>query len=280
MLTHPSARRLVAAVSLVIATAGGALAHHINGRVYCDSNSNGAIDDSDERLPGVVVDATSQVVEPGAVYHGTSGATGFYSIGLPVRTDTYSVALDPATVPPGSVFLIPPDGTRTVSIISGSVATDHVDDAHFLLQCGQVACFSDADCDDADHCTTDHCPSPVACAHDDLPGLTVAWVQCSVDNLRDDIARTPPCGRKCVKRLQRRLDAIARKLDAATASAHGCPRILAACARRAKGLERRIAALATHGGSASSATGVTLGSEATRLSTRAASLAQGYCGSR
>jgi hypothetical protein len=280
MFIHPSTRHLVAAVSLVIATAGGALAHHINGRVYCDSNANGAIDDSDGRLFAVIVDATSQVAEPGAVYHGTSGATGFYSIGLPVRTDTYSVALDASTVPPGSVLLLPPGGTHTVPIVSGSVATDHADDVHFLLKCGPLACASDADCDDADHCTTDRCPSPAACAHDDLPGLTVAWVQCSVDNLRDDIGRTPPCGRKCVKRLQRRLDAIARKLDAATASAHGCPRILAACARRAKGLERRITALAKHGGSAPSATGVTLGAEATRLSTRAASFAQGYCGGR
>ena len=272
----PGSRR-VAAVALVIATASGALAHHINGRVYCDTNSNGAIDDSDGRLAGVGVDATSQDVEPGAVYHGTSIASGFYSIGLPTRTDTYTVSLDLSTVPPGAVLLLPPGGSYTIPIVSGSVTTDHADNVHFLLQCPPPACLSDADCNDADHCTTDHCEATTGCVHDELPTMTAPWVQCSVDNLRDGIGATPPCGHKCVKHLQRRLTAIANKLDAGTAARHACPHILAACARRARGLERKVAALVAHGNLQPPAAGTTLSTEANRLSMRAAAYAQGFC---
>ena len=327
MFSSGSGPRVLAALGLLFVSAVGARAHHINGRVYCDTNFNGVLDSSDGRLAEVRVVATSQLIEPGATYAATSVASGFYSIGLPVHSDTYAVTLDPVTLPPTAVQLLPA-GSHVIPIVSGSGATDHADDVHFLLQCEPTPpCLSNGECDDgnpctddrcdrangcvhsnnaepcddgdtctsadacrsgtctgaavsctdADHCTTDRCETAAGCVHGDLPGLTLAWVQCSVHNVRDAVRETAPCARRCVRRLERQLAAIARKLDAGTAARRGCARVLAGCARKARGLQRRIAGLVGRADFKPAAAGALLGTEATRLSMRVASFAEGFC---
>ena len=117
----------------MLVTASISHAHHISGTIYCDTDYDGNIDNpGDTKITGVTFDAVSVDVNPGETFTGTSDANGFYSIGLPARTDRYDVF--PTGLPGSWTIVLPVDGSYTVQIVTGNSATDHKDDVDFLVQ--------------------------------------------------------------------------------------------------------------------------------------------------
>lgn len=129
------------ACALLLLAAGAAHAHHVQGKIWCDANGNGAIDGPDTPLDGVVVRATSQTFSPGQTFLDTSGDSvpsgnpgpGAYRINLPGRTDDYLVDLTGAGLPGGATVVLPGGGSHLIHIVTGNPTLDHVDGADFLV---------------------------------------------------------------------------------------------------------------------------------------------------
>ncbi len=119
----------------VLLAASPVLAHHISGTVYCDQDLDGTIDAGDTPVSGIDILITSLDAQPGQTFSQTTDANGDYNIGLPARTDRYTVEIE--NLPAGFTIVIPGGGTYTVQIITGNSNTDHMDNVDFLLQgCG------------------------------------------------------------------------------------------------------------------------------------------------
>jgi hypothetical protein len=74
----------------------------------------------------------SQDANPGETFTDASDSNGFYSIGLPARTDRYVVM--PVSLPAGWTIVLPVGGSYLVQIVTGNSATDHKDNVDFLAQ--------------------------------------------------------------------------------------------------------------------------------------------------
>lgn len=100
---------------LTFASAGHAT-HWIDGLIYCDTNENQQFDYWDDQpMQGVVVNVyspTTFFTTSNAEFGGTD-IYGGYHIQIPPDPDTYLITLDPATLPPDYLFIIPPTGTFT-----------------------------------------------------------------------------------------------------------------------------------------------------------------------
>lgn len=128
--------RLVGSLLAALAAcAAPALAHHISGTVYCDQDGDGAIDTpGDTPVVGVIATATSLDVSPGQQFSDGTNPSGFYSIGLPARTDRYRVTL--SGLQPGWSVVLPPGAAHVIQIVTGT-PQDHADGVDFLVQgCG------------------------------------------------------------------------------------------------------------------------------------------------
>jgi hypothetical protein len=71
-------------------------------------------------------------VNPGETFTDTSDSNGFYSIGLPGRTDRYNVF--PTGLSGSWTIVLPAGGSYTIQIVTGNSSTDHKDDVDFLVQ--------------------------------------------------------------------------------------------------------------------------------------------------
>lgn len=95
---------------MVLATLGmnAVYACHEEGRVYCDDNENGRIDEGDSPLEGVVVN----IVNEGGSWSGsdTTDAGGFYSIALVWVPDALIETLDETTLPDDVTYVHPASG--------------------------------------------------------------------------------------------------------------------------------------------------------------------------
>lgn len=130
MKSSPVARLALALVPLLAATP--AAAHHISGKVYCDQDGDGIIDvPGDTPVPGVTAVATSLDVAPGQQWADGTDANGFYYIGLPARTDRYTVTL--VGLPGGWTVAVPPGGSYTIQIVTGT-PQNKAENVNFLLQ--------------------------------------------------------------------------------------------------------------------------------------------------
>lgn len=117
---------------LALLCAAPAHAWHIAGTVYCDFNNSHSIDGADTELVGYTVKITSQ--GHGTTYTDLTDGSGFYSIGLPDNTDTYTVTL--ISLPGGQTIRIPGSGSYSITL---DLNQDHRDGAHFLVGgCGPV----------------------------------------------------------------------------------------------------------------------------------------------
>ena len=117
----------------MLVTASIGHAHHISGTIYCDTDYDGEIDNpGDSKITGITFKAVSVDVNPGETFTNTSDANGFYSIGLPARTDRYNVF--PTGLSGSWTMVLPVGGSYTVQIVTGNSATDHKDDVDFLVQ--------------------------------------------------------------------------------------------------------------------------------------------------
>jgi len=106
--------------------------HHISGTVYCDQDGDGVIDvPGDNPVPGVTAVATSLDVSPGQQWADGTDGNGFYYIGLPARTDRYTVTL--VGLPGGWTIAVPPGGVHTIQIITGT-SQNKAENVNFLVQ--------------------------------------------------------------------------------------------------------------------------------------------------
>jgi hypothetical protein len=127
-----TSRSLATAIAVAcLALVSAAHAHHISGTLYCDVDYDGIIDGGDSRLSGITVRAVSQDVNPGETFTDGTDGSGFYSIGLPARTDRYLVM--PIGLPGGWTIVVPASGSYLIQIITQS-SQDHADDVNFLVQ--------------------------------------------------------------------------------------------------------------------------------------------------
>jgi hypothetical protein len=122
----------IAVLTLLLGSSSAALAHHINGKVWCDKDYDGNFDSTDTLLSGITARARSLDVSPGTDFTDDTDSSGFYSIGLPARTDRYSVRL--INLPSGWTVVNPAAGNWVVQITTGNSSTDHKDDVNFLVQ--------------------------------------------------------------------------------------------------------------------------------------------------
>jgi hypothetical protein len=116
----------------MLVTASISHAHHISGTIYCDTDYDGNIDGGDSKIANVVFKAVSVDVNPGETFMDTSDSNGFYSIGLPGRTDRYNVF--PTGLSGSWTIVLPVGGSYTIQIVTGDSSTDHKDNVDFLVQ--------------------------------------------------------------------------------------------------------------------------------------------------
>ena len=121
-------RRILGTAVCVAALATPALAWHVDGYVYCDSNRDGAIDGLDLPLAGVVV----RVENLGGTFHnqGSTNSSGYYEVDLADDPDTFIVSLDPASLPSDANVVVPAGGSETVTT-TPTIPFVHV---NFLVQ--------------------------------------------------------------------------------------------------------------------------------------------------
>jgi hypothetical protein len=117
---------------LALALPSAALAHHIDGTLYCDVNWNGVIDGPDTPLNNYTAKVVSQTVSPGETFTDASDSSGYYYIGLPARTDDYLVSL--SGLPGGQAVVVPASGSWSIHIVTGNSQLDHADNVNFLVQ--------------------------------------------------------------------------------------------------------------------------------------------------
>jgi hypothetical protein len=118
--------------------APAAEAWNVHGFVYCDANGNGVIDVDDLPVAGVRVIVTQ--LDPFDEDDELTDAAGFYSEGLPEPGTTFSITLDPATLPADAVIILPSPVPHifTTSEENSSVLVN------FLIRsetCRQKACW-------------------------------------------------------------------------------------------------------------------------------------------
>lgn len=121
----------ITALTLVLGTSSAALAHHIDGKVWCDKDYDGNFDATDTLLSGITVRARSLDVSPGTDFTDNTDGNGFYSIGLPARTDRYSVRL--INLPANYTVVSPSGGNHVIQIVTGT-SQDHASNVNFLVQ--------------------------------------------------------------------------------------------------------------------------------------------------
>ncbi len=97
-----------------------AYANHIIGYVYCDVNANGVIDSSDTPLIGVKLTATGTAGTASA----TTGSDGYYEIIFPGGVATYTVVIDPSTLPANSIIILPASNIVNFDGIVGTIELD------------------------------------------------------------------------------------------------------------------------------------------------------------
>jgi hypothetical protein len=131
---HPmkwSPVHLILALTFFLGSSSAAFAHHIDGKVWCDKDYDGNFDSTDTLLSGITARARSLDVDPGTDWTDNTDSNGFYSIGLPGRTDTYSVRL--INLPSGYTVVNPAAGNHIVEIVTGT-SNDHKSNVNFLVQ--------------------------------------------------------------------------------------------------------------------------------------------------
>ncbi len=131
---HPMKRspvHLLLALTCLLGSSSAAFAHHIDGKVWCDKDYDGNFDSTDTLLSGITARARSLDVAPGTDWTDNTDSNGFYSIGLPARTDRYSVRL--INLPSGYTVVNPAAGNHIVEIITGT-NQDSKSNVNFLVQ--------------------------------------------------------------------------------------------------------------------------------------------------
>jgi len=94
---------------------GPAYANHIAGYVYCDVNSNGSFDLSDTPLANVTLTATGT----GGTATTTTSSDGSYQFAFAAGVASYTVEIDPATLPAGSSIILPPSNIVLFDGVTG-----------------------------------------------------------------------------------------------------------------------------------------------------------------
>jgi hypothetical protein len=122
----------IAVLTLLLGSSSAALAHHISGKVWCDKDYDGNFDSTDTLLANITARARSLDASPGTDYTDNTDSNGFYEIGLPARTDRYSVRL--INLPSGWTVVNPSAGNWVVQITTGNSSTDHKENVNFLVQ--------------------------------------------------------------------------------------------------------------------------------------------------
>jgi hypothetical protein len=85
---------------------GGVInACYVEGYVYCDTNQNGFIDEGDDPLVGVIVQAADLNGWSGQA---TTDSSGYYTIHDPYFPYTLTMNLDETTLPGDAIFVDPP----------------------------------------------------------------------------------------------------------------------------------------------------------------------------
>jgi SdrD B-like domain len=156
----------------VLLAASPVLAHHISGTVYCDQDLDGTIDAGDTPVSGIDILITSIDAQPGQMFSQTTDANGAYNIGLPARTDRYTVEIE--NLPAGFTIVIPGGGTYTIQIITNNSQLDHKDGVDFLLQgCGHHTTTTTKPTTSTTSTTTTTTPPTTApvCQCDQIPFL-------------------------------------------------------------------------------------------------------------
>lgn len=119
----------IAVLSLLLLTSSAAHAWHISGKVWCDKDYDGNFDSTDTLLSNVTARARSLDVSPGTDWTDNTDSNGYYWIGLPDRTDRYSVRL--LNLPVGWTVVSPSAGNWVIQINSSQSSKDNV---NFLVQ--------------------------------------------------------------------------------------------------------------------------------------------------
>jgi len=99
-------KKIFFAISLLIVAllfVGTAYANHIVGYVYCDVNNNSSIDSSDTPLVNVTLKATGE----GGTTTTTTSSDGYYEFVFPAGVASYTVEIDPATLPADASIILP-----------------------------------------------------------------------------------------------------------------------------------------------------------------------------
>ncbi len=117
---------LLPASLMFFASLAPCYAWHKSGKVFCDANVNGVIDEDDVPVQGVLV-----VVTDGANFTGSAvtAEDGSYYIQLKDTPDTYTAYLDPNTLPKGTTAVDPQTETFTTS-----GATPSFENNNFLIR--------------------------------------------------------------------------------------------------------------------------------------------------
>ena len=158
--------------AFLVMSSVSASAHHVNGKVYCDDNSSGSIDDGDRRLSDVGVNISNALV---GNFMGTTNSEGFYYISLPSGVYvTYTATLDSSTLPGDTVFLIPPTNNYVFDI----TPSDTYEEINWLIDsaichetapyCGDGVLDPGEQCDDGNNDDGDGCSAD--CTFESLCG--------------------------------------------------------------------------------------------------------------
>jgi len=113
-------------------------AWHTEGKVWCDVNVNGVIDELDTPVVGAKVIVTDP--DGNLIASRTTDANGFFIIWLPDVDGSYVEMLDPSTLPQDSNYLIPAATVYTFSLIGN----DYVFKGDWLVnspECQVGACW-------------------------------------------------------------------------------------------------------------------------------------------
>lgn len=103
---------------------------HVRGKVVCDTNGNGQIDDADTPLQGVIIAVENASGSFTAA--ATTDAAGVFNVDLPHIPDSYLAYPHPPSVPPGATLISPAGGVHSFAL---SNENQFFEQANFLFNC-------------------------------------------------------------------------------------------------------------------------------------------------
>lgn len=105
---------------ILMASSNAALAHYLDGRVYCDANGNGLIDSADFNISGAIVRADEASL--GSFRGESMPPNGYYNVALPDGIyATYLASLEMSSLPADASVLSPENNQATIAVTPENV---------------------------------------------------------------------------------------------------------------------------------------------------------------